>query len=55
MSKFHKFWELGLNPITMRKDETELHIHNRSKEYYVSRDRWREAKEEQESFNYINQ
>lgn len=31
-SKFHRFWETNKNPITMKKTDNELHIHNLSSE-----------------------
>jgi len=41
-SKFHRFWERNLNPITMKKNDTELHPLNLSKEDVIQKQLRRE-------------
>ena len=40
--KCHRFWLTNRNPITMKKDERKLHIHNLSKEQIIRSQRRRQ-------------
>lgn len=54
--KCHRFWLNNLNPITMKKDEKQLHIQNLSKEQIVSTQKRRQnIIDKKEGFNFNNQ
>ncbi len=54
--KCHRFWLTNRNPITMKKDERKLHIHNLSKEQIISSQRRRQnIIKKKEGFNFNNQ
>lgn len=54
--KCHRFWLNNRNPITMKKDEKQLHIHNLSKEQVISTEKRRQnVIDKKEGFNFNNQ